>query len=72
MEQTGLQMGFLLVQMVSLVVILGWIILVFYYLANQKRFNLSATEKALWTLIVLAIPLLGGLAFVLIKPYQKD
>ncbi len=72
MEQTALQMGFLLVQMVSLAVILGWIILVFYYLANQKRFNLSATEKALWTLIVLAIPLLGGLAFVLIKPYQKD
>ncbi len=71
MEQIGLQMGFLLVQILSLMAILGWLVLIVYFLANQKRFNLSSTDRAIWTLIVLAIPLLGGLAFVVIKPYQK-
>ncbi|MEN4010761.1 MAG: hypothetical protein AB1453_10205 [Chloroflexota bacterium] len=72
MQPLGLELGFFVLQIVSLAAILAWLILTIYILVTLKQADLPTTDKALWTLIVLTVPLLGGLAFLYLKPHKKS
>lgn len=52
--------GFLFTQIFSLLLVLVWLGLVFYALLALRRRTLNATAKALWALIILAIPRCWG------------
>ena len=63
-----LSYGFLFTQIFSLLLVLVWLGLVFYALLALRQRTLNATAKALWALIILAIPMLGAVAFFIVQP----
>jgi hypothetical protein len=68
MEQLGINTGLLLVQMVPVLLVIVPIIT----LIDLARKKMSGTPLALWVLIICAVPLLGALAYWIIKPTTKD
>ena len=68
MQVSGFNFGFLLVQILNLVLVLGWIFLVVFALVRLKQRSLNSTTTALWVLIILLIPLLGAIVYLAFKP----
>ena len=50
------------------VLLISWIILAIIALVKLSNRKLPATPKAIWVLIVLGIPILGAIAFFIVKP----
>lgn len=69
MEPLGINFGFLLVQSIIPIVLVGLPII---SLIDLTRKNLNGTPLALWVLIICAIPLLGSLAYWIIKPAAEN
>jgi O-antigen ligase len=70
MESLGLE--YLLVQILNFVIIAAWLATGLIALLRLKRSHLSGIEQALWTLIIVAIPLLGALAYLILHPAQEQ
>ncbi|MAT44013.1 MAG: hypothetical protein CL609_16895 [Anaerolineaceae bacterium] len=70
MSHFGYSFGFVLVQMFSLLLILAWFGLVIFALFNLKNRKLTAQVKALWALIMVAVPLLGVIAYFIVQPSE--
>lgn len=70
MIDLGLNFGFLAVQILNILVIAAWIGLSIYCLLQLRKLTLSATAKALWTLIVVLVPVVGSVAFLIVKPSE--
>jgi ABC-type maltose transport system permease subunit len=64
MEQLGINTGLLLVQMVPVILFVIPIIT----LIDLAKKKMSGTPLALWVLIICVVPLLGALAYWIIKP----
>jgi len=56
------------IQGINLAILLGWVTLAILCLVRSSRRQMASTAKALWVLIILAIPLLGAIAFLIVKP----
>ena len=65
MEAIGINFGFLLVQVLAVLVWLGLPVITLLHLRNQK---LSGVPLVLWVLLICAIPILGALAYWIVKP----
>ncbi len=65
MEMMGINAGFLLVQLLSFMVLIG---LPLVSLVDLSKKKMSGTPLALWVLVICAIPLLGALAYWIVKP----
>lgn len=70
MNYFELNFGYVLVQIFNLIVRLGWIGLTIFCLLKQKQQNLTPTVKAIWVLIIVAIPLIGSIAYLIVKPLE--
>jgi len=71
--KSGLGMfGYLLSSVLGMVVILGWIVLSIVCMYRLRDRKLSAVTKALWALIIAAIPWLGAIAFFIVKPEETE
>lgn len=64
----GLNGGFLLSQILSVILIGAWIYLTFSCLIKLRNRQLTSTTKAIWVLILLIIPVLGPVAFLIVNP----
>jgi len=62
------QAGFFLVTLLNLLLLLAWPLLSFTALFSLRKTRLPETVRALWALIILAIPLMGALAFWVVAP----
>jgi len=51
------------IQGINLAILLGWVTLAILCLVRLSRRRMTSTAIALWVLIILAIPLLGAIAF---------
>lgn len=71
MHNFGLGFGYFFVQFFSLAALFAWIILVILGLLKLKKQVLPPTAKAVWALVIVAVPLLGALAYLIIKPTQE-
>ena len=69
MEAIGINITFLFVQMIFLAVLIGFPVITLINLAAKK---LNGTPLALWVLIICAIPLLGAVAYWIIKPTAEN
>jgi uncharacterized membrane protein YhaH (DUF805 family) len=70
---SGLGMfGYLLSSVLGIVVILGWIVLSIICMFRLRDRKLSAITKAIWALIIAAIPWLGSIAFLIVKPQEIE
>lgn len=65
MDPLGINTGLLLIQLVIAIVLIGVPIISLIDLARKQ---LTGTPLALWVLVICAIPLLGSLAYWIIKP----
>jgi hypothetical protein len=68
MLSLGFNLGVLLVQILNLILVLGWIFLVVFALVRLKQRPLSSTTTAVWVLIILLIPLIGAIVYLVFKP----
>jgi hypothetical protein len=65
MESLGINAGLLLVQAFFVALFLGLPIISLIDLARKK---LSGTPLALWVLVICVVPLLGSLAYWIVRP----
>jgi predicted PurR-regulated permease PerM len=69
MEPLGINFGLLLVQIIMVIVFIGFPMLSLFDLAKKR---LSGTPLALWAFIICLVPLIGSLAYWIIKPTHKE
>jgi ABC-type methionine transport system permease subunit len=68
MDTLGVNAGLLLVQAIPIILLIVPIIT----LIDLAKKKMSGTPLAVWVLIICAVPLLGALAYWIIKPTAKD
>jgi hypothetical protein len=64
-EPLGINIGLFLIQFIIVMVMVGLPVLSLIDLARKK---LSGTPLAIWVLVICAVPLLGSLAYWIVKP----
>jgi len=69
MDILGINWSYLILQIFFVVV---WPLLSLVALYTLRRRHLNGTNQALWALLIVAIPVLGALAFFVIKPGTSD
>jgi len=65
MEPMGINVGFLFIQAIPVLLLIGLPVISLIDLARKK---LTGTPLAIWALIICAVPLLGALAYWIVKP----
>jgi hypothetical protein len=65
MEALGINAGLLLIQFVVVTLMFGLPIIALIDLARKK---LSGTPLAVWVLVICVVPVLGSLAYWIVKP----
>lgn len=65
MELLGINLGLAFIEILIILVMIGLPVL---SLVDLSRKKLSGTPLALWVLIICAVPLLGSLAYWIIRP----
>jgi len=68
MEAIGINFGLLFVQLMALIALIFPIITLF----DLARKKLTGTLLALWVLVICAVPLLGPLAYWIIRPTSEN
>lgn len=68
MEELGINTGLLLVQLIPAIVLIGFPII---SLIDLRKKKLSGTTLGVWVLIICAIPVIGSLAYWIIKPASE-
>jgi len=69
MEPLGINIGLLLIQLMILLVMIGLPIISLIDLAKKK---LNSTPLAIWVLIICVVPLIGSLAYWIVKPTAES
>ena len=69
MDALGINGWLLLIQLIPIIVFIGLPIIALVDLAKKK---MSGTPLAVWVLIICAVPLLGVLAYWIIKPSAEN
>jgi hypothetical protein len=68
MESMGINVGLLLIQLIPIMLVIGFPIISLIDLRKQK---LSGTTLGIWVLIICAVPIIGSLAYWIIKPSSE-
>lgn len=69
MEPLGINMGLGLLELIPMILIIGLPIISLIDLARKKMIG---TPLAIWVLIICAIPLLGSIAYWIIRPTAES
>jgi hypothetical protein len=69
MDILGIKKGYLVIQMLLIVI---WPLLSLLALLVLRGSHLAGTNLAMWALIIVAIPVLGALAFFIIRPEDNS
>lgn len=68
----GFGYGYVLVQVLFFLLIVAWVVASLVALVGLKKVKLSEIAKALWVMILLGIPVLGVVAYFIIKPSEEE
>ena len=69
MDALGINVGLLLIQLIPVILLIGLPVITLIDLAKKK---ITGTTLAIWALIICAVPLLGALAYWIIKPTAEN
>lgn len=61
--------GGVIVQVVNILILLGWIVLSLIAWFKLRDRNLPPTAKAVWALVI-CVPILGAIAFWIVNPNE--
>lgn len=67
MEVIGIDWALLVTQIINVLILVGWVVLAIVALRRLRRPELDHFERALWTLAILVLPLMGVLTFWLFR-----
>lgn len=70
MELTGFSFEYLFVMLFNILILAAWPVFSLITLFSLRRSGLKGITLALWVLIILVVPLLGALAYWIIKPTE--
>ena len=65
MEPLGINFGFFVVQLLAILIWIGLPVMTLLHLRKQ---SLNGVPLVLWVLLICAIPLLGALAYWIVRP----
>ena len=65
MEPLGINVGLLLIQLIFTILFVGLPVISLVSLARKK---LTGTPLALWVLVICVVPVIGSLAYWIVKP----
>jgi len=68
MESLGINTGLLLVQLIPALIMIGFPVI---SLVDLRKKKLTGTTLGIWVLIICAIPLIGSLAYWIIRPSSE-
>ena len=68
----GFGFGYVLFQVLIFLMIVGWVVASLVAVVGLKKAKLSAIAKALWVMILLGVPVLGVVAYFIIKPSEEE
>ncbi|GAB4527510.1 MAG: hypothetical protein Fur0018_13180 [Anaerolineales bacterium] len=71
MEHFGMNTGFLLMQLCNLSILLVWFVAAIVALFQLRTADLPATPKAVWAALVCLVPVLGAMAFFIVRPGES-
>ena len=57
-------------QIVNFLILAGWLVLDIVALTRLRRCQLDDTARVLWVIVILLIPLLGAVAFFVVRPVK--
>ena len=69
MEEIGINWGFLVIQALIFSVIPA---LSLFALLALRRSHITGITQALWALLIVVVPVLGALAFFIVKPTENS
>lgn len=72
MNFDGIRWVFWLVQALQCLVLLAWIVCALVALLGLRKQKISDAARALWALLIVVVPILGAVAFWIIKPQADD
>jgi hypothetical protein len=60
------------IQVVNFLILVGWIVLTIVALMRLRRCQLDQIARVLWVIVVVAIPIVGALAFFIVNPAKPQ
>lgn len=67
----GFNARFLVFQMLNCLVLLAWLGLSIAALLGLRKKSMNETARVLWTLVILAIPIMGAVSFWIVNPKDE-
>lgn len=61
-----------LMQVFLFLLFVGWVVASIVALFSLRTVKLSSISKALWVLIILGIPVLGVIAYYIVRPKEEE
>lgn len=68
MEELGINTGLLFVQLIPVIILIGFPVI---SLIDLRKKKLSGATLGIWALIICAVPLVGSLAYWIVKPSSE-
>jgi hypothetical protein len=68
MESVGINWTLLLAQIINVLLICAWVVMAIMALRQLRRRSLPSLARAIWAAIIVLMPLLGALAFFIVRP----
>ena len=56
------------VQIVNILILVGWVVLGIVALMRLRRSQLDEIARVLWVIVIVLIPVMGALAFFIVNP----
>lgn len=61
-----------MINIINLLIIGSWPLFSIIALLALRRSHLTGTNQALWAFLIVAVPILGALAFFIVRPSEKN
>ena len=68
----GFSFAHVLMQVFIFLLLIGWVVASIVALFALRNVKLSSIAKALWVLIILGIPVLGVIAYFIVRPKEEE
>jgi|GEM_PF-1835710 len=67
-----INIGSLVVQILNLALLATWICLAIWALFRLRKEEIQDVAQVIWTAVILLIPILGALAFVIVRSRRRS
>jgi membrane protease YdiL (CAAX protease family) len=67
-----MNISYFFITLFNIILLAGWIVLAVLALVQLRRLNLNETTRAIWAALVVVVPILGAIAFWIVRPGQES